>query len=499
MASGQKRKTTGGCHGRNKIQPDESTTLFDAARRIDDPAARRLYIREACGEDLALAGRVEALLRVHDQEPTFLGSPLKEFLSGAPSAEGPGTLIGPYRLLRPIGEGGMGTVFLAEQTEPLRRQVAVKVIRPGMDSREILARFEAERQALALMDHPHIARVLDAGATPAGLPYFVMELIDGVPITKHCDGACMSVRRRLELFVAVCQAVQHAHQKGIIHRDIKPSNVLVTLYDGKAVPKVIDFGIAKAIGPKLTERTLETQVGSVVGTLEYMSPEQAVPGQLNVDTRSDIYSLGVVLYELLTGTTPLGPARSEGADLLDLLRAIRDSEPPPPSTRLGTTEQLPAVAANRGVEPTQLTGLVRGELDWIVMKCLEKDRERRYESANGFLAQDIEAISNAMNRSRHARRREPMGCGNSCGGIVGRCSQRAAWRSCSCWASLAPQSGWCGPNGRGRMRRRHGNTSGRSASSPRRAAPRRRPCSTSWRSTFSPWPGQQDAAAWDRK
>jgi serine/threonine protein kinase/tetratricopeptide (TPR) repeat protein len=374
-------------------KPDEAT-LFDAARRIDDPAARRLYIWEACGEDLALAGRVEALLRVYDQDPTFLASPPEERLHVAPSAEGPGTLIGPYRLLRPIGEGGMGTVFLAEQTEPLRRQVAVKVIRPGMNSREVLARFEAERQSLALMDHPNIARVLDAGATPAGLPYFVMELIDGVPITKHCDGARLFVRRRLELFVAVCQAVQHAHQKGIIHRDIKPSNVLVTLYDGKAVPKVIDFGVAKATGPKLTEPTLETQIGSVIGTLEYMSPEQAVPGQLNVDTRSDVYSLGVLLYELLTGTTPLGPARSEGADLLDLLQAIRDSEPPPPSTRLAQLRIADCGLRIPGNNPqSAIRNLQWQELDWIVMKCLEKDRDRRYESASA-LAQDIENYLN---------------------------------------------------------------------------------------------------------
>ena len=278
-------------------------------------------------------------------------------------------------LLRQLGEGGMGTVFLAAQSEPLQREVAVKVIRPGMDSRQVLARFEAERQALALMDHPNIAKVHDAGTTPDGRPYFVMERIDGVPITDYCDRARLSVRRqRLELFVPVCQAVQHAHQKGVIHRDLKPSNVLVTLYDGRAVPKVIDFGISKATGQKLTERTLETQVGSVVGTLEYMSPEQAEPGQLDIDTRSDIYSLGVLLYELLTGTTPLRPMRLGGAGLLDLLRAVRENEPPRPSTRLSTTDELPAVAASRDAEPRRLIGLVRGDLDWIVMKCLEKDR-----------------------------------------------------------------------------------------------------------------------------
>jgi serine/threonine protein kinase/tetratricopeptide (TPR) repeat protein len=373
----------------------DEASIFNAARRIDDPAARRLYVREACGEDGALADRVEALLRMHDEDPTFLASPTEDVraLLGAPTAEGPGTQVGPYRLLRPLGEGGMGTVFLAEQTEPLQRQVAVKVVRPGMDSRQVLARFEQERQALALMDHPNIAKVLDAGATPVGGPYFVMELIDGVPITAYCDGARLSVRRRLELFVPVCQAVQHAHQKGLIHRDLKPGNVLVTLYDGKPVPRVIDFGIAKATGQKLTERTLETQFGTVVGTVDYMSPEQAEPGQPDVDTRSDIYSLGVLLYELLTGTTPLQPARQGGAGLLDLLRAVRESEPPRPSTRLSTTDELPTVAASRDAEPRRLVGLVRGDLDWIVMKCLEKDRARRYETADA-LARDIERYLN---------------------------------------------------------------------------------------------------------
>ncbi|HZY87294.1 MAG TPA: serine/threonine-protein kinase [Gemmataceae bacterium] len=379
----------------------DEAAVFNAARRIDDPAERRRYVGEACGEDRALASRVEALLRMHDEGPTFLPCPAEEVrdLLGASDAEGPGTQIGPYKLLRPIGEGGMGTVFLAEQSEPLQRQVAIKVIRPGKDSRQVLARFEQERQALALMDHPHIAKVLDAGETPPAYaggsprPYFVMERIDGVSITAYCDRACLSVRERLALFVPVCQAVQHAHQKGIIHRDLKPSNVLVTLYDGKAVPKVIDFGIAKATGQKLTERALETQVGSVVGTLEYMSPEQAEPGQPDVDTRSDIYSLGVLLYELLTGTTPLGPTRREGAALLDLLRAVREEEPTRPSTRLDTTEELPVIAAKRGVEPKKLRALVQGDLDWIVLKCLEKDRDRRYESASA-LALDVEHYLN---------------------------------------------------------------------------------------------------------
>jgi hypothetical protein len=278
---------------------------------------------------------------------------------------------------------------MAEQTAPVKRVVALKVIKAGLDSRQVLARFEAERQALALMDHPNIARVLDAGTTENGRPYFVMELVKGVSITRYCDERRLTPRERLELFIPVCQAVQHAHQKGIIHRDLKPSNVLVALYDGHPVPKVIDFGVAKAAGPKLTERTLYTEFGSVVGTLEYMSPEQAELNQLDVDTRSDIYSLGVLLYELLAGSTPMDRARLQRAALLEVLRIIREEEPPRPSTRLSTTEELPSIAANRGTEPRRLSGLVRGELDWIVMKCLEKDRARRYETANG-LAVDLQ-------------------------------------------------------------------------------------------------------------
>jgi tetratricopeptide (TPR) repeat protein len=283
----------------------------------------------------------------------------------------------------------MGAVFLAEQTQPVQRKVALKVIKPGMDSRQVIARFEQERQALALMDHPHIARVLDGGETPSGRPYFVRELVKGVPLTHHCDEHRLTPRERLELFIPVCQAVQHAHSKGVIHRDLKPSNVLVASYDGRAVPKVIDFGIAKATGPRLTERTLFTEFGAVVGTLEYMSPEQAQLNNLDIDTRSDVYSLGVLLYELLTGSTPLERKRLKGTALLEALRLIREEEPPRPSTRLGTTEQLPAIAAKRGVEPKKLSGLVRGELDWIVMKALDKDRNRRYETAGG-LARDVE-------------------------------------------------------------------------------------------------------------
>jgi serine/threonine protein kinase/tetratricopeptide (TPR) repeat protein len=349
------------------------------------------FLDEACSGNAELRARVDDLLRAHQG----LGSihvdaaELPTISSAEQAGERVGTLIGPYKLLQKIGEGGMGTVYMAEQSHPVQRKVALKIIKPGMDSDQIVARFEAERQALAIMDHPNIARVLDVGATGSGRPYFVMELVKGKAITSYCDERHLTPRERLELFVGVCQAVQHAHQKGIIHRDLKPSNVLVALYDGRPVPKVIDFGVAKAMGQKLTDGTLFTQFGQVVGTLEYMSPEQAEPNQLDIDTRSDIYSLGVLLYELLTGTTPIQRQRLKEGALLEALRMIREEEPPRPSTRLSTTEQLPSIAANRGLEPKKLSGLVRGELDWIAMKALEKDRNRRYETANGF-AQDIE-------------------------------------------------------------------------------------------------------------
>jgi serine/threonine protein kinase len=378
--------------------------LFAAA--LDKPAAERAaFLDQACAGDAALRDRIEALLRSHEQAASFLEKPAtpeagatsdipagrwidREALTPAP-IEGPGTLIGPYKLLQKLGEGGMGAVFMAEQEHPVKRRVALKIIKAGMDSAHVLARFEAERQALALMDHPNIAKVLDAGATNAGRPYFVMELVKGIPITKFCDQERLTPQERLELFIPVCQAVQHAHQKGIIHRDLKPSNVLIALYDGKAVPKVIDFGVSKATAQKLTERTMFTEVGQIIGTLEYMAPEQAELNNLDIDTRADIYSLGVLLYELLTGSPPFTGRQLRSAAFTEMLRLIREVEPPRPSTKLSSSEELPAIAAKRKLEPAKLTRLVHGDLDWMVMKALEKDRNRRYETANGF-ARDIQ-------------------------------------------------------------------------------------------------------------
>ncbi len=347
---------------------------------------------EMCDGHAALGQRVLALLRAHADPQSYLDPPSVDVSLDVESStditECPGIQVEAYKLLQEIGQGGMGVVYMAEQHEPVRRKVAMKIIKPGMDTRQVIARFEAERQALSLMDHPNIARVLDAGTTDNGRPYFVMELVNGIPVTQFCDEQHLTARERLELFIPICQAVQHAHQKGIIHRDIKPSNILVALYDGQPVPKVIDFGVAKATGGQLTEKTMFTGLGQIVGTLEYMSPEQAQRNQLDIDTRSDVYSLGVVLYELLTGDTPFDKHRLRAAALDELLRIIREEEPPKPSTKLSGSDTLPSVAANRKIEPAKLTAIVRGELDWIVMKALEKDRARRYETANG-LANDV--------------------------------------------------------------------------------------------------------------
>jgi serine/threonine protein kinase/WD40 repeat protein/tetratricopeptide (TPR) repeat protein len=375
---------------------NQAKVIFLDAVEISGPGERQAYVAAQCGGDEALRRDVEGLLAHYDPQGRFLEAGARgpcAIVDGPVVSECPGTIIGPYKLLQQIGEGGFGAVFMAEQTQPVRRKVALKVIKAGMDSRQVIARFEAERQALAMMDHQNIARVLDVGTTETGRPFFVMELVHGIPITKYCDDNHLTPRERLELFVPVCQAIQHAHQKGVIHRDVKPSNVMVTLYDGKPVPKVIDFGIAKATEQSLTERTMFTQFGQMVGTLEYMSPEQAEMSALGVDTRSDIYSLGVLLYELLTGSTPLSHKRLKEATYADVLRMIKEEEPPKPSTRLSTTEELPSIALNRGLEPTKLRGLVRGELDWIVMKALEKDRDRRYETANS-LCRDIQRYLN---------------------------------------------------------------------------------------------------------
>jgi serine/threonine protein kinase/WD40 repeat protein len=357
------------------------------------PAAERAaYLTANCGE-AGLRTAVERLLAAHDQPASVLNRPVPGGLDQTGAyvpRELPGTIIaGRYKLLEAIGEGGMGAVWVAEQTQPVRRKVALKLIKVGMDSKSVLARFEAERQALAVMDHPNIAKVLDGGLTETGRPFFVMEYIKGVPITEYCDATRLSVPERLNLFVQVCQAVQHAHQKGIIHRDLKPSNILVAPYDDKPVPKVIDFGLAKAMHQSLTERTLHTAHETVLGTPLYMSPEQAQLNNLDVDTRSDIYSLGVLLYELLTGTTPLEKQRFKEAAWDEIKRIIREEEAPRPSTRLSSSNTLASLAAGRQIEPAKLTKLVRGELDWIVMKSLEKDRTRRYETANGF-AMDIQ-------------------------------------------------------------------------------------------------------------
>jgi WD40 repeat protein/serine/threonine protein kinase len=391
------------------------------------PSERRAVLDRECGSDVILRQRIEALLKAHEESDSLLDQPSDRFgatvvsraADNAPAdmmtgerrpeperskrSGSPGTaetnireesiagavIGGRYTMVQRIGEGGLGEVWVAKQTEPVKRKVALKLIKMGMDSKAVLTRFEQERQALALMDHPNIARVLDGGITPTGQPYFVMELVNGLPLNKFCDEARLTPNERLQLFIPICQAVQHAHQKGIVHRDLKPANILVTMIDGKPVPKVIDFGVAKATSGKLTDESLSTQFGAVVGTLEYMSPEQAGFSGEDIDTRADIYSLGVILYELLTGLRPIDAKRMRNAAIVEMIRIIREDEPSKPSTRLSTDESLPSMAALRQTEPKKLMALLRGELDWVVMKCLEKSRDRRYETANA-LSRDIQ-------------------------------------------------------------------------------------------------------------
>jgi serine/threonine protein kinase/tetratricopeptide (TPR) repeat protein len=371
-------------------------SIFGEAIECASAEERAAYLDRACGGDVELRRRVEKLLDAHYRAGSFLESPAPNLDATVEESvgAGPGTVIGPYQLLEQIGEGGMGLVFVAEQLQPVRRQVALKLIKPGMDTREVIGRFEAERQALALMDHPNIARVLDAGATEQGRPYFVMELVYGIPITQFCDEHRLPLRQRLELFLSVCQAVQHAHTKGIIHRDLKPSNLLVSRHEGTPLVKVIDFGVAKAVGQHLTDTPVYTHFLQLIGTPLYMSPEQAGMSGLDIDTRSDIYALGVLLYELLTGTTPFDPARLRDVGFDEIRRIIREEEPPRPSTRLSESKaSLPSIAAQRQTEPAKLAKLVRGELDWIAMKALEKDRNRRYETASAFAA-DVQRYLN---------------------------------------------------------------------------------------------------------
>jgi serine/threonine protein kinase/tetratricopeptide (TPR) repeat protein len=360
---------------------------FSEALELPEGPDRAAYLDQACGDDAELRRQVESLLALHGHAGRFLETPTLS--RDTRPCESVGAVIGPYKLMKQIGEGGMGVVYAAEQHQPVRRKVALKIIKPGMDSKQVIARFEAERQALAMMDHPNIAKVHDGGTTDSGRPYFVMELVRGIPITEYCDRERLSVPERLDLFVLVCRAVQHAHQKGVIHRDLKPSNVLVTVIDGVGVPKVIDFGVAKATGQALTEKTLFTGFHQFVGTPLYTSPEQAELSGVDVDTRSDIYSLGVLLYELLTGTTPFDPETLRRAAFDEMRRIIREEEPPKPSTRLGTLgDRLTTVSANRRADPRHLMRALEGELDWIVMKAVEKERHRRYDTANS-LANDV--------------------------------------------------------------------------------------------------------------
>ena len=367
--------------------PKPIDEIFSAALEIESHVERGEYLDQVCGDDAQLRKEIEQLLVEHLEATGFMAEPAAAYVGtiDLPIVQQLGTYIGPYKLIEEIGEGGMGVVYLAHQRDPVRRKVALKIIKPGMDTREVIARFEAERQALAMMDHPNIAKVYEAGSTESGRPFFVMELVNGVPITEYCDDKNLTTKQRLELFVSVCNAVQHAHHKGIIHRDIKPSNILVTLQDGVPAPKIIDFGIAKATNQELTTNTLFTGLGQMIGTPMYMSPEQAERSSLNVDTRSDIYSLGVLLYELLTGTTPFDRQQMKEAGLDGIRRMILEEEPQRPSTRISTMGNMATTTSDcRKTVPAELRRSLQQELDWIVMKSLEKDRTRRYQSATDF-------------------------------------------------------------------------------------------------------------------
>ena len=399
-----------------KTATQREEELFDTARKVASPAERQALLDQACGGDPALRTRVEGLLAAEAEAERFftegasalnLPTDSLPFPAGTragggaprtalPTEEPIGTRIGRYKLLERIGEGGCGVVYMAEQEEPVRRRVALKIIKLGMETKSVIARFEAERQALALMDHPNIARVFDAGATERGSPYFVMELVRGVRITEFCDQHRLSVRQRLDLFTQTCHAIQHAHQKGVIHRDIKPSNIMIATQDGVPVPKVIDFGIAKATEARLADRPLVTADAQLIGTPAFMSPEQAAMSGLDIDTRSDIYSLGVLLYELLTGKTPFDAKELLNSGLDEMRRTLREKEPPRPSARLSALprSEFSKVAECRQADPARLIWMLRGDLDWIVMRALEKDRRRRYETANGLAMDILRYLSN---------------------------------------------------------------------------------------------------------